>query len=158
MYELSSINSALTDNPVIHEIEVFSVASGLSIVTLLLCAAVFCFLANLRGWAVIVAVFVLWSLGLFIYAEHDGSATKQAEWNAADKKTEADNEARDTRINQAIDAKYSLQIKSLTDKYNDALKQIDANAKKPAPAVGKVAASCALGADALRLRNGSVTR
>lgn len=130
------------------EIEHISQITGLSIGVLIVLALVIWFDPGLRKAAIrgVIAVATAYLIAIYCYAL--GAHDVRGQWNAANVAAAAAAKARDAAIEKALEEKYGPQ-QAADQKASD-----DEQDKILAAISAAAGATCQLGADALRLRNG----
>lgn len=118
------------------------------VIALLLLVALYVPLLRLLAVALAVAVTVGYISG--VYMHQVGRTEVTAEWDAANAKADAEAKARDKRIAASVKSKYGPVIASRGKTIADLHNRVAAY-ERELPA--KTPSACALGADALRLRN-----
>jgi hypothetical protein len=127
--------------------------TGLSIGALAGLALLAFYLPTLRRGAVKAAAVVVLLLAALTYGNHTGRADLQKQWDAARARAELAQQLRDHDAAAALEAKYQPVIAGLQAQADDNASQVKAYERKIVALIaGQKAGSCALGADALRLR------
>jgi O-methyltransferase involved in polyketide biosynthesis len=136
------------------EIAHISEITGLSIFAIIGCGVVVYLDPTARKFAIRTAVLVVAGYSFFIFAYHQGSADKKAQWDQANAEAAEARKTQDADVNQFVAKKYDpiIATEQHQAETNDhaTLANLSAAATTNAPPTG---GPCRLGAAPLRLRN-----
>jgi hypothetical protein len=134
-----------------REVAHISEITGMSVFTLVACALLVYFDPTARKFAIHTAAVVVAGYCLFIFAYHQGSDDKGAQWAAANAQADEARKARDAEVSKTIASQYEPQIAALNKQSADLKRQVASYEKS---LLTDKSRGSSLGAAPLRLRNG----
>jgi len=137
---------------VLRELARLSEWTGLSAGMIAGCAALAWFIPTLRTLAIATAITVAAAYGGTLYGNYVGRADVTREWDKANAAAAAIAKAHDQAIAASIHAQYMPQLAALQKQSDQYQQQVKEYERTILGQKSKAAASCLLGASALRLR------